>query len=81
MFKVGDRVKVVKAVSSSVEDVVGGYGAIIGKGTIDSEYGQLYRVRLNDSHWWLFDCELEHDKEHQVLEILRTWNSTRQSSR
>lgn len=78
MFKVGDRVKVVRAVSSLVGVAVGEYGAIIGKGTIDSEYGQLYKVRLDKRNWWLFDCELEHDKEHQVLTILREYEKNRE---
>lgn len=73
MFKVGDRVKVVKAIDSIVKDVIGKHGVI----THYARYGDLWTVVIgNDTHY-LFGCELEHDKEHQVLEILRTWVNSR----
>lgn len=78
MFKVGDRVKVVKAIDSIVKDVTGKHGVITRYVREDGgKYGDLWTVDVGNDTYYLFSCELEHDKEHQVLEILRTWKNTR----
>lgn len=77
MFKVGDRVKVVKAVDSIVEDIIGQHGVIKHRVREDDKFDNLWRINLGNDEWYVYGCELEHDKEHQVLEILRKWRDLR----
>lgn len=79
-FKVGDSVVVVKAPKNSVIiNVVGKRGII--KYLSDSIHplGNLWGVEIDGKEWNVYESELQHDKEHKVLEILRNYDKIRSS--